>query len=93
MVGLADSFPGCMEQRGHRLAALLYAAAFGEFPAADGTVELLPAPSGPAMGWTRRRVDAGLGRARWSRRASLARPSSWSCMSNSSRSNRALLGQ
>src|SRR5919204_548298 len=38
-----------MEQRGHRLAALLNAAAFGHFPAADGTVELLPPPPGPAM--------------------------------------------
>jgi len=38
-----------MEQTGHRLAELLNGAALGEFPAADGTVELIPPPPGPAM--------------------------------------------
>ena len=33
----------------HRLAAVLEAAAHGAFPAADGTVEVLPPPPGPAM--------------------------------------------
>jgi GNAT superfamily N-acetyltransferase len=38
-----------MEHTEHRLTALLNGAALGEFPAADGTVELLPPPPGPAM--------------------------------------------
>jgi GNAT superfamily N-acetyltransferase len=45
----------------HRLAALLHDAARGEFPAADGGVELLPPPPGPAMavvGFTGRYVIA-----------------------------------
>lgn len=38
-----------MAQETHRLATLLHAAAFGEFPPADGTVEVLSPPPGPAM--------------------------------------------
>jgi GNAT superfamily N-acetyltransferase len=38
-----------LQQDGHRLGALLKLAALGDFPAADGTVELLPPPPGPAM--------------------------------------------
>jgi hypothetical protein len=59
-----------MEQRGHRLAALLNAAAFGHFPAADGTVELLPPPPGPAMavvGLTGRYVIATCAAETWVR--------------------------
>jgi hypothetical protein len=50
-----------MDQNGHRLAALLNDAARGEFPAADGRVELLPPPPGLAMavvGFTARYVIA-----------------------------------
>ena len=38
-----------LEQDGHRLGTLLKLAALGDFPAADGTVELFPPPPGPAM--------------------------------------------
>lgn len=39
-----------MHDQTHRLAAVLASAAHGGFPTADGTVEVLPAPPGPAMG-------------------------------------------
>lgn len=38
-----------METRTHRLAVLLEAAAHGVFPPADGCIEVLPPPPGPAM--------------------------------------------
>lgn len=59
-----------MEQETDRLGALLHAAAWGEFPPPDGTVEVLPPPPGPAMavvGLTRRFVIASSAPASWVR--------------------------
>jgi hypothetical protein len=59
-----------MAGTGHRLAALLNAAAFGEFPASDGSIEVLPPPPGPAMavvGLTGRHVIATSARESWMR--------------------------
>jgi GNAT superfamily N-acetyltransferase len=59
-----------VEQQRHRLAALLEDAARGRFPAADGTVEIMPAPPGRAMAvvaFTGRHVVAASAQESWVR--------------------------